>query len=171
MCGGTVDPEKPEDRIANPWRPQAIERLTGLVKAYDGEHGTSTPKIGSLTFAHYLWIKARVQGLPPVDSSTEVSPPEDSGGAGEQASGAGASGEGAPITSPPPAETPPPPPTSATPTFGDATPGVDSVMICGICGAQSDADGHLRHDDAKHEEVAAARKRARAEAEGQQRLL
>lgn len=173
MCGGTTDPEKPEDRITNPWKPQAIERLTGLVKAYDAEHGTSTPKLGSLTFGHYLWIKARVQGLPPVDTSPEVSPADSRHvqleGNDRQSAGAGsrdeetAQGPAAPsdgmtaAANAEPATTPPPPSTEPA--------------RCAICGAVEDADGHLAHDDAKHEEVAAARKRARAEAEGQQRLL
>lgn len=44
---------------------------------------------------------------------------------------------------------------------GDASAAAAKTYVCPICGATEDAEGHIRHDDAKHMEAAKAKREAK----------
>lgn len=68
LAGGPLDPEKPQDRFHNPWKPEALERLRGAIVAMRQEMGIEQAMaLSELRIGHYEWLKVRLRSLPPLE--------------------------------------------------------------------------------------------------------
>ncbi|MGH7744528.1 MAG: hypothetical protein ACREQ5_06875 [Candidatus Dormibacteria bacterium] len=66
LAGGPEDPTKPVDRVSNPWKQAALDRLIATINAMNEEAGTDVHFFRELTVAHADWLIPRLQSLPPL---------------------------------------------------------------------------------------------------------